>query len=61
MVFPFEKHLTDNLKTCRTYLLINIQPLIYLITYYLNTTKTFYFIDSKNLPGEFYATTGPGF
>ena len=49
MVFPFEKHLSDNL---RTYLFI--------ITY-INITTGFHHIDSKNLPGEFYATTVPGF
>ena len=27
------------------------------IIIYLNTTKTFYLINSKNLPGELYATT----
>ena len=29
---------------------------LFIITY-LNTTKTFYLINSKNLPGELYATT----
>ena len=33
---------------------------LFIITY-LNTTKTFYLINSKNLPGELYATTVPGF
>ena len=33
---------------------------LFIITY-LNVTKTFHLIDSKNLPGEFYVTTGPGF
>ena len=49
MVSPFEKFLTDNLKTC---------PLIII---HLNITKTFHLINSKNLPGEFYATVAPGF
>ena len=33
---------------------------LFIITY-LNKTKTFYLINSKNLPGELYATTVPGF
>ena len=33
---------------------------LFIITY-LNVNKTFHLIDSKNLPGEFYVTTGPGF
>ena len=53
MVFPFEKFLTDDLKT---------YGLIYLsaITY-LNITKIVHPINSKNLPGDLYATTAPGF
>ena len=31
------------------------------ITTYLNITKAFYLFSSKNLSGEFYATTAPGF
>ena len=53
IVFPFEKYLTDDLKT---------YGLIYLsaITY-LNITKIVHPINSKNLPGDLYATTAPGF
>ena len=50
MVFPFEKHLTDNFKYLWTYLFI--------ITY-LNITKTFHLIDGKNLP--IYAKVASGF
>ena len=53
MIFLFEKFLTD-----KTYLGYNLS--IYNITY-LNTTKTFYVIYSKNLPGKLYAKTVPGF
>ena len=49
MFFLFEKHLIYNLKTCGV------------IITYLDITKPFHFIDSKNLPGEFYPTTAPGF
>ena len=33
---------------------------LFIVTY-LNTTKTFYRINSKNLPGELYAITVPAF
>ena len=49
MVFPFEKILTENLKTY-----------LFIISY-LNITKTFHLINNKNLSGEFYVTTAPGF
>ena len=52
MVFLFEKYLTDNLKDSWTYLFANTHQ---------NITKTFHLISSKNLSGEFYATTAPGF
>ena len=42
MVFPFEKYLTDNLKT---------DGLIFFIIAYLNIIKTFCLINSKNLTG----------
>ena len=53
MVFPFEKFLTD-----KTYLGKHLY--LFIITY-LNKTKTFSLITSKNLPWELYATTAPGF
>ena len=53
MIFLFEKFLTD-----KAYLGYNWS--IYNITY-LNTTKTFYLIYSKNLPGKLYAKTVPDF
>ena len=53
MTFPFKTFLTDNLKTyVWTYLFIIA---------HLNGTKHFHIISSKNLYGEFYARTAPGF
>ena len=52
MVFPFEKVLTDSLKNLWTYLST---------ISYLNVTKIFHLINSKNQPGQLYATIAPGF
>ena len=51
MDFPFEKVLTDNFKNLWTYLST---------ISYLNITKIFHLINSKNQPGQLYVTIAPG-